>query len=97
MLLFACEVAYHFVIQYTIFVLKDPDYYRIDKDQLATELGKIGSYSRITIIIMQPFMGLVFDTFGRKIPIIFGLVLASIITATIPFSGYSLYPWYAIG
>ena len=42
-------------------------------------------------------MGLVFDTFGRKIPIVFGLILTAMIVATIPFSGPSLYPWYAIG
>ena len=52
LILFASEVAFHFVNQYTLFVLEDEKYYdKVDKDQRAAELGKISLYSKIVIII----------------------------------------------
>ena len=76
--------------------MKDPNYYHhIDEKVLATQLGKISLYAELTILAVEPFIGVIFDTFGRKIPIIFGFFVMASAIATVPVF-HEIYPWYCL-
>lgn len=47
------------------------------------------------VIVESMFLGVVFDTFGRKIPLFFGILMSGVITMCIPL-GRSLYPTFCV-
>jgi MFS family permease len=48
-------------------------------------LGTIGSIAEAFVMILEFFIGLIFDLFGRKKPLIFGFLLIGIGLIGIPF------------
>ena len=84
-----------FVLTFTTFILTDERYYGIDEDKIGGELGRIGAYVEIVVIIEGLFMGPIFDYFGRKIPLVIGFLITGIAVAGIPMFR-SLYPAFFI-
>lgn len=62
---------------------------------MADNYGKISSYAEIVVIFFQPILGFLFDTIGRKIPLICGMLIISVAVGCIPLS-HELYPWFLI-
>ena len=82
-------------MSFVIFILKDPNYYNIKEKELPQKLGTIGTYTEVINIILECFLGVIFDTFGRKLPIIIGFFLAALSIGGIPLFK-SLFPSYLI-
>ena len=79
-----------------MFLLKDENYYGLKNDKnLGTKTGLISLYAELGCLVVEPLMGLIFDTFGRKVPIIFGFLMMAVSAATVPL-GRSLYPTYLL-
>ena len=76
-------------------MMKDPKYYNIDVNVLAEELGDLNMYVDLTILIFRPFMGLIIDLYGRKLPIFAGTTAAAIALTIYPNLKH-LYPWYFV-
>ena len=83
------------IISYVTFILEDPNYYNVSSDELAGQLGKINSIAEIAVIIQDFYMGLIFDAFGRKVPLIIGICIISICIFCIPLFS-TLIPAYCI-
>ena len=64
-------------------------------DQVPDLIGRIGMYAEICAIIQGLLMGVIIDTLGRKIPLIFGQVEAAVAIAAIPLFK-QVYPWFFI-
>jgi len=58
-------------------------------------LGTIGSVSEATVIVLEFFIGLIFDIFGRKNPLVFGFLMIGIGLIGIPLFK-EVYPWFLI-
>jgi len=52
---------------------------------LASNLGEIAALAEICQMVEDLILGLIFDTFGRKIPVIFGFTLMGAAILGIPF------------
>jgi len=63
--------------------LRDKNYYNVQND-LAQSLGTIGSISEAVVMVIELFIGLIFDVFGRKIPLVFGFILIGLGLIGIP-------------
>ena len=58
-------------------------------------MGTIGSISEACVIVLEFFIGLIFDIFGRKNPLVFGFLLIGIGLIGIPLFS-EIYPWFAL-
>lgn len=83
------------MLTYVIFILKDKKYYGVPSTKLAEELGTMALWGEVISIILCPFIGLVFDTFGRKLPVIISLIMISFGIAIIPLF-HDVYPWFFV-
>jgi MFS family permease len=72
----------------------DPKYYNVDEKVIGDVIGTINVYGEVCCIFIQFFIGLIFDVFGRKVPIIMGTFLMSVATITLPYFKPNVYPWY---
>jgi len=45
------------ILGFVTFILKDPEYYNVDKDQLASDLGVINSWAEVAVIVQDLYMG----------------------------------------
>ena len=84
-----------FVLSFVTFILKNPYYYNIPDDEIAQNYGMISSIIEIIGIFQNCIMGLIFDTLGRKWPLITGLITQSLATSVIPLFS-SLFPSFFI-
>ena len=73
-----------FVLTFTTFILRDPNYYAIDENEIGGDLGTISAYVEVIVIIEGLFMGPLFDTLGRKVPMVMGFLLTGIAIWAIP-------------
>ena len=82
------QVIIHFIngttLSFITLIMGDPEYYDLNKTEVGTNLGYIGSVSQVCVLLVQAFMGLIQDTFGRKFPIVTGLLMAGVGLALIP-------------
>jgi len=69
---------------YTTFILEDPHYYNLTKEQAGAALGYSGFVAEAIVIVSDLFMGIIVDTYGRKIPIVAGLLASALAMAAIP-------------
>lgn len=83
------------VLGFMAIILEDPDYYNIDKTQLGKQLGNISMICEAVVIAEELVMGVIVDTFGRKIPLLTGWLVAGIGFALVPMFK-SLYPSFLI-
>lgn len=92
---FVTFVCLQFIISFVIFILKDKNYYDVNKDELGSDLGKIGMWAEVVTLVFYFFLGPIFDTFGRKVPIVLGFLLVALSIALIPMCR-SLFPAFLI-
>jgi MFS family permease len=83
------------VLGFMAIILEDPNYYNIDKTLLGKELGNISMICEAVVIAEELVMGVIVDTFGRKIPLLTGWLVAGLAFATVPLFT-SLYPAFLI-
>ena len=83
------------VLGFMAIILEDPNYYNIDKTLLGKELGNISMICEAVVIAEELVMGVIVDTFGRKIPLLTGWLVAGLAFATVPLFT-SLYPSFLI-
>ena len=89
--LLALQVIYSFVV----FILTDPLYYNIDKDEISSIMGTIGMYSEFFVITADLIIGVIIDIFGRKSILIIGQLVSALSIGAIPLFK-EVYPWYFI-
>ena len=95
LLQFVTYVSFAFVLSFVTVILKDPAYYDVPKDQLASELGIIATWAEVITMIFYLFLGVIFDTLGRKIPVLLGFLLTALAIGAIPLFK-SIFPSYLI-
>lgn len=81
----------NFILSFITFILTDPKYYGLDPNEVGSNLGQIASYAEMTVIFFEMILGYAFDSIGRKIPLVFGMLLIALCTGLVPL-GKNLYP-----
>lgn len=85
-----------FVLSFVTFILQNKYYYNLkDAKNLAQDLGVIAAYAEAIVMVQEFFLGIIFDTLGRRIPLFLGILVQGIVTGAIPL-GRSLFPSYCI-
>ena len=77
------------------FILEDKNYYNLSEKVVGSNMGYIGMISEVAVLVLELFMGVILDTFGRKTPVIFGIFISAICLILIPLEN-TLYPGYLI-
>ena len=80
---------------FVTFILEDPLYYNLTKQEVGANTGYIGFFAEAWVIALQMGIGIITDTFGRKIPLVIGLVVAGVCISLIPVF-HTIYPSYLI-
>ena len=65
-------------LSFLSFILRDPKYYNVSKDDVGTVNSQISLYAEIVLIIIGFFIGPIFDLVGRKKFIIFGQIISGL-------------------
>lgn len=92
---FALYLNIQFIISFIIFILKSKEYYNVPPDNIGEITGTIGAYAEICIIGLDLVLGMIFDTFGRKLPTAFGFLILGTSIILMPFFT-SIYPSFLI-
>ena len=87
----ALQVIYSFVV----FILTDPLYYDINKNEIGSIMGTIGMYSEMFVIAADLIIGVIIDIFGRKSILIIGQFVSAMSIGAIPLFK-DVYPGYFI-
>ena len=77
------------------YIVKDPDYYNVPKNQAATVMGDTGFYSQLCGLLCDLTIGTVMDLFGRRIPVFVGYMITAGAIIAMPY-GTSIYPTFLI-
>ena len=83
------------MFSFVTFILEDPKYYNLSKKEVGEELGYIGMVAEACVMVLELFIGIIIDAFGRKIPVITGLTVAGICLILVPIAS-TLYPSFLI-
>jgi hypothetical protein len=75
-MIFTMLLVVQFIIVILVFILEDPHYYNLPKDQVGTVAGNCGFIAEIFVIGLDMVLGIIFDTLGRKTPTVFGFIMA---------------------
>ena len=82
-------------IGYVSFLLRDPKYYDIKKEDVGTILSETGFIAEMFLIGLDVFLGPIFDILGRKLPVVIGVLMTGITFFLYPMPS-QIYPWYQI-
>ena len=63
------------VFGFSTFILTDPKYYNIKKDDIGAAMGNIGTIDEFFVICLDLMCGPIFDLVGRKWPIVIGMLV----------------------
>jgi MFS family permease len=88
----ATALAATFMNTFLIFIVKDPNYYNIKKEDAGSTLGNLTFTAELFIIPSHLLFGLLMDAVGRKFPTSIGLVLAGVSIALIPQQHAAVFP-----
>ena len=80
---------------FTVFILTDPKYYNLKRNEVGKIIGTIGLVGELVVMLLSFFTGPMMDVLGRKAPIVFGLILNGISLLAIPFFN-EVYPYFFI-
>jgi len=84
-------IALGVIYSFVTFILEDPNYYNLTSSEVGANLGYNGSIAEVAVIILELFIGVILDTFGRKVPLVVGFVVSGIALLSIPLL-HELYP-----
>ena len=84
-----------FTLSFFPFILKNPDYYNVPEGELGSVIGATGSYAELSVIIFDLFIGVIFDTVGRVLPVLVGLIVIGFSFIAMPFFE-KVYPSFLI-
>ena len=87
---FAAYLLLNFMSSFLYFLVTSP-YYNVPSDRVGRIVGDLGFYGSLAVVSFDFFLGAIMDIIGRKIPIIIGLVVSSIMIIVMPF-GNVVYP-----
>jgi len=94
-MMFSTNVIIYFLTSFMVFIIESPDFYDVPSDKAGQELGNIGFYAEILAIVEGIFIGMLFDTIGRRLLISLGIALCGISIALIPLFK-QVYPFFLI-
>jgi hypothetical protein len=83
-LIFTVGVILQFITVQLTFILKAKDYYNLDEKDVARVSGECGFIAQIFVITLDLLLGLIFDTVGRKIPLVLGLLSSGLSILLMP-------------
>jgi len=63
----------------------DPDIYGVPKDQVGIVAGELASIGNIMNIFLNPFMSMLMDLKGRKVPVVVSYLIAGSSILMMPF------------
>jgi len=84
------------LILFIVYLISDKRYYDVPRHEIASTLGDCAFYSEIAVILFDFGLGVIFDTVGRKIPTVVGLIVSGVCLILMPFAGKSVYPFFLI-
>ena len=85
-----------FVNTSTVFMLRDPLYFNINKDEIGRVSNDLIFYAVPPALIVTCFIGYVFDIVGRRITLSISIGLQSIMVLLMPYTSPEVYPWLLI-
>jgi MFS family permease len=92
---FVTFLAIYYLIMLSILLIEDPKHYNVPKADLGRVTGNVGFLAEILVLIYDPFMGVIFDTLGRKGPTVIGLIVGGVGLIGLPY-GHTVYPTFFI-
>lgn len=95
LMIFTLYVIIQFIIQFLVYILESKDYYNLDKSEVATVAGDCGFIAELFVIGLDIFLGMIFDTIGRKIPTVIGFIVAGLSIGATPFFK-EVYPGFCV-
>ncbi|TNV73136.1 hypothetical protein FGO68_gene10211 [Halteria grandinella] len=90
LLVFNVFLVIQFIIQFLVYILQSPKYYDVPKSDVGTVAGDAGAIAEIFVIIEALFLGLIFDTVGRKVPTVIGLTCVGLSIIALPYLSPSI-------
>ena len=94
-LCFTIGLVLQFLTVQITYILKDKDFYNEKPTEVAKIAGECGSLAQIFAISLDLLLGLIFDTIGRKIPLILGLFTTGMSIGLAPFP-HEVVPFFVI-
>ncbi len=88
---FTLYLIIQFIVSFLIYILQSPDYYNVPDDQVGTITGDCGFYAEITVVMLDMILGVIFDTVGRKAPVVIGFIVCGLSIGATPFF-HQVYP-----
>lgn len=85
----------NFIFSFITGILSNPLVYDMPSAEVPDIIGSIGMWAEICALIQGFLMGVMIDTLGRKLPLIFGQLEAAAAIAAIPLFK-KVYPWFFI-
>lgn len=82
-------------VSFVTFILEDAKYYNLSKDETGSVISFVGMWAEIFIILQDVYMGVLIDTFGRKVPIVLGMMVSAASLACMPLFT-QVYPFFFI-
>jgi hypothetical protein len=83
-LIFNIGLVLQFLTVQITYILKDKDYYDLPPKKVAEIAGDCGTLAQIFAITLDLLLGIIFDTLGRKVPLILGLFTTGLSIASAP-------------
>ena len=73
---FVCFTCISFALSFVTFILQNEHYYnQMDSASLAQNLGTIAAIAEGVVMVQEFFIGIIFDTLGRRIPLFIGILM----------------------
>ena len=82
---FLVFVSLNSLLSFSSFILMDADYFNVPEDKIGSTLGDLGVIVEAFVIIVTPLVGLLFDSIGRRVPVVLGMMMVSAGFGLIPF------------
>lgn len=80
-------------VSFSSFILRDPMYYDVPDNKVASIMGQITSIADCITIPLMPIVGIAFDTLGRRVPLTLALILIAVGVGCFPLE-HEVYPWF---
>ena len=80
-------------VSFSTFILRDPMYYDVPDNKVASIMGQINSIADCITIPLMPFVGIAFDMLGRRVPLTIAMLVIAVGVGCFPLES-EVYPWF---
>ena len=84
-------IAVSISVSFSTFILRDPMYYDVPDNKVASIMGQINSIADCITIPLMPFVGIAFDMLGRRVPLTIAMLVIAVGVGCFPLES-EVYP-----